>query len=627
MAARPTWKGYLKISLVNIPIKVFPATDAGATLSFNQLHGECQTRIQQKRWCPKCEREVPNTDIVKGFEFEKGRYVIVDEEDIEKVRVDSTRVINLEKFTDDTAIDPIYLERPYYLAPDGPVARDAFAVIREGMKGKAGIGKVALYGREYLVKVQPREQGLIMYTLRHANEIRSMDAIDELTDMPEKVKPEEVKLAKQVMGTFEGEVDLQEYRDDYQVGLREIIDAKIEGREIVAQEVEAPPKVVNLMDALRKSLDTISSQEESRGAGGADGGPTRSARGQGVRDRGLGIGHDEKTLADHAVGRSPRSSSPSPRPAQTRGVTAEDYFAFETLGDPRFSPDGSTIAFVVTTVDQKQNRRRSAIWSVPADGSREPSALTTRAAVVEQPAMEPGRQGDRLSVGAAGAGRRRDRYAAHAGVAAAARRRRGAARHEPAERRLQLPVVARRRPSSSSSAAAGRAIPRSRRATCGTTSTPTTSSTTAAGSTTSARISGSWTSRRAASTQLTSGDDWNDSDPQWSPDGRQIAFVSDRTGKAFDESQNTDVWVDRRERRPADEDFRSHERRQLAALVARRPDDRVRQLGAGEVAPEDLAGAERRRRSVAAGGRRPRPDSRRRCAGPRTAARSTSRPA
>jgi DNA end-binding protein Ku len=263
MAARPTWKGYLKISLVNIPIKVFPATDAGATLSFNQLHGECQTRIQQKRWCPKCEREVPNTDIVKGFEFEKGRYVVIDEEDVEKVRVDSTRVISLEKFTDDTAIDPIYLERPYYLAPDGPVARQAFAVIREGMKGKAGIGKVALYGREYLVKVQPREQGLIMYTLRHANEIRSMEAIEELTEMPDTVKPEEVKLAKQVMGTFEGEVDLQEYRDDYQVGLREIIDAKIEGREVVAPEVEAPPKVVNLMEALRKSLDSIGGKKKS----------------------------------------------------------------------------------------------------------------------------------------------------------------------------------------------------------------------------------------------------------------------------------------------------------------------------------------------------------------------------
>ena len=263
MAARPTWKGYLKISLVNIPIKVFPATDAGATLSFNQLHGECQTRIQQKRWCPHCEREVPNTDIVKGFEFEKGHYVVVDEEDIDKVRVQSTRVISLERFTDDAAIDPIYLERPYYLAPDGPVAKEAFAVIREGMKGKAGIGKVALYGREYLVKVQPREQGLVMYTLRHANEIRRMDAIDELGDMPVTMKADEVRLAQQVIGTFEGDVDFESYRDEYQAGLREIIDAKIEGREIVAQEIEAPPKVVNLMDALRKSLDTISSSKKS----------------------------------------------------------------------------------------------------------------------------------------------------------------------------------------------------------------------------------------------------------------------------------------------------------------------------------------------------------------------------
>ena len=266
MPARPTWKGYLKISLVNIPIKVFPATDAAATLSFNQLHGECQTRIQQKRWCPKCEREVPNTDIVKGFEFDKGRYVVVEEEDLQKVRVDSTRVIALEKFTPDTEIDPIYLERPYYLAPDGPVARDAFAVIREGMKGMAGIGKVALYGREYLVKVQPRDKGLVMYTLRHAAEIRSMEAIDELADMPSAVKPDEVKLAKQVMATFEGHADLDTYKDEYQVGLREIIDAKIEGREIVAPEVEAPPKVVNLMEALRKSLDSISAGKKTTAA-------------------------------------------------------------------------------------------------------------------------------------------------------------------------------------------------------------------------------------------------------------------------------------------------------------------------------------------------------------------------
>lgn len=262
MAARPTWKGYLKISLVNIPVKVFPATDASATISFNQLHAECQTRIQQKRWCPNCQKDVPNTDIVKGFEFEKGRWVVMNDEDVDKVRVDSTRVINLEKFTDDVEIDPIYLDKPYYLAPDGPVAKEAFAVIREGMKGKAGVGKVALYGREYLIKVQPREQGLVMYTLRHASEIRSMDAIDELADMPETVKPAEVALAQQVIGTFEGTIDLGDYRDDYQEGLRAIIDAKIAGREVVAPEVQEPPKVVNLMEALRKSLDSISATKK-----------------------------------------------------------------------------------------------------------------------------------------------------------------------------------------------------------------------------------------------------------------------------------------------------------------------------------------------------------------------------
>ena len=131
------------------------------------------------------------------------------------------------------------------------------------MQGKAGIGKVALYGREYLVKVQPRERGLIMYTLRHANEIRSMYAIEELADMPAQVKPQEVTLARQVMGTFEGELDFAGYKDEYQEGLREIIDAKVAGREVVMPEVEAPPKVVNLMEALRKSLDTISATKKA----------------------------------------------------------------------------------------------------------------------------------------------------------------------------------------------------------------------------------------------------------------------------------------------------------------------------------------------------------------------------
>jgi len=248
----------MKISLVNIPVRVFPATDSAASISFNQLHAECQTRIQQKRWCPKCEREVPLSEIAKGYEFEKGRYVIVEEEDIAKVRPESTRVIDLVQFTDASAIDPIYVDRPYYLAPDGQMALEAFAVMREGMKGKAGIGKLALYGREYLVAVLPKDKGLVMYTLRRAKEVRSMDNIEELGGVPAKVKPDEIKLAKQVIENFEGKLDLSEYRDAYQDELQRIIDAKIAGEEVVATEEQAPPKVVNLMDALRQSLDRVS---------------------------------------------------------------------------------------------------------------------------------------------------------------------------------------------------------------------------------------------------------------------------------------------------------------------------------------------------------------------------------
>ena len=258
MAARPTWKGYLKVSLVNVPIRVFPATDAAASVSFNQLHVECQSRIQQKKWCPVCDRELSKDEIVRGYQFAKNQYVIIEDEDIAKVRPESTKVIDLKRFTEVAEIDPIYFERPYYLAPDGNVAAEAFAVIREGMKGKAGIGKLAISGREYLVAVQPRGKGLVMFTMRQADEIRSMSAIDELDRVPDTVSPDEVRLAEQVIGNFEGELNLSDYRDEYEAQLREIIDAKVAGREVVAPAEEVPEKVVDLMEALRRSLDSVS---------------------------------------------------------------------------------------------------------------------------------------------------------------------------------------------------------------------------------------------------------------------------------------------------------------------------------------------------------------------------------
>ena len=262
MASRATWKGYLKISLVNIPIKVFPATESSGTISFNQLHGECRTRIQQKRWCPQCNREVPHSEIVKGYEFEKGRYVVMEDEDFDKVRPESTRVIDLVQFAEDSAIDPMYVDRTYYLAPDGGMAADAFAVMRDGMAGKVGVGKLALYGREYLVAVRPYQRGIVMHTLHHAAEIRGIDAIEELNAVPAKVRPEEIKLARQVIDTFHAPLNLSDYKDEYRAGLQTIIDAKIAGEEIVAPTIDAPPRVVNLMDALKKSLDAVSSAKK-----------------------------------------------------------------------------------------------------------------------------------------------------------------------------------------------------------------------------------------------------------------------------------------------------------------------------------------------------------------------------
>jgi DNA end-binding protein Ku len=249
-------EGFLKISLVNIPIKVFPASESAGSISFHQLHAECQTRIQQKRWCPQCEREVPHSEIVKGYEFEKGRYVVLGDEDFNKVRPESTRVIDLVQFADESTIDPMYVDRTYYLAPDGGMASDAFAVMREGMKGKVGVGKLALYGRGYLLAVSPYQRGIIMHTLHHAAEMRGIDAVEELSSVPSKVKPEEIKLAKQVIGTFEGPLNLADYKDEYREGLQRIIDKKIAGEEVVAPTLDA-----------RSCYESHGRPQEERGCG------------------------------------------------------------------------------------------------------------------------------------------------------------------------------------------------------------------------------------------------------------------------------------------------------------------------------------------------------------------------
>jgi DNA end-binding protein Ku len=264
MAARPTWKGALKISLVTIPIKVFPATESSAAISFNQLHSVCQSRVGQKRWCASCDRNVPTAEIVKGFEFEKGKYVVLLEDELDAVQPPSTRLIDLTLFADASELEPTSIDRSYYLAPDGERAAEAFAVLQIAMRHRVGIGKLALYGREYLVAVRPASMPasatpqtvLMLHTLHHAAELRSVDAIDEL-QTGTRAPVDQVKVAQHVIAALVGPLDLADFTDAYQADLRQLIDAKIAGDEIVIPTPVASPAILSLKAALEQSLQAV----------------------------------------------------------------------------------------------------------------------------------------------------------------------------------------------------------------------------------------------------------------------------------------------------------------------------------------------------------------------------------
>ncbi len=268
MASRATWKGVLKIALVTIPIKVFPATESSATMSFNQLHDACKTRIQQKKWCPTCKCEVATEAIVSGFEFVAGQYVEVLDEEKKAVEPTSTHVIDLTQFADALELEPYAIQRSYYLAPDGPLAAEAFAVMRVAMRGWVGIGKVGMYGREYLAAVRPAvvpasatpQDVLMLHTLHHAAELRSVETIDDL-QVVARATDGQVRLAREVIAAFMQPLDLGDFTDDYQVGLRQIVDAKIAGNEIVMPPLADAPPTLPLLEALTQSLATVSAKK------------------------------------------------------------------------------------------------------------------------------------------------------------------------------------------------------------------------------------------------------------------------------------------------------------------------------------------------------------------------------
>lgn len=252
---RSIWKGHIRFSLVTIPIRVYSAIDQAETIRFNQLHKDCNGPIGYDKKCKKCNQVVTMQEIVKGYQYEPDQYVVIEPADFDKLRLESTRVIEIEGFVDSAEVHPTLYEVPYFAGPDTPVAARAYALLCEALKqsGKVGVGKVVLREREDAVIIAPHEKGLILYKLRYPKEVRRIQDVPELDALP-KVEPDQLKLARQLMDTMSTNMESIDIRDRYNEALKEIIDAKVQGREIVTA-AEEPPPVVDIMAALKESID------------------------------------------------------------------------------------------------------------------------------------------------------------------------------------------------------------------------------------------------------------------------------------------------------------------------------------------------------------------------------------
>jgi DNA end-binding protein Ku len=262
MAPRASWTGYLRLSLVTIPVRLYNAISSTSKVSLNQLHKNCNLRLRQQMVCPE-HGKVEKEDIVKGYEFEKDRYVVVDEADLEKIRLETTKTIDLMQFVDAGELDPIYFNTPYYVAPDGPVAEEGFRILREAMRqaNKIAIGQVVISSKEQVVALKVQERGLVLNTLHYAEEIRNTASyFEEIKNGG--VDKNQLALAEQLVNSYTTAFDASKFTDRYQNALLEVIKGKIAGSQpVVAQRVEAG-KVINLMDALKQSLAQSAAQKK-----------------------------------------------------------------------------------------------------------------------------------------------------------------------------------------------------------------------------------------------------------------------------------------------------------------------------------------------------------------------------
>lgn len=256
MAARPSWKGYLKLSLVSCPVQLYPGTTSTEKISFNLLHKDTLNRVRMVPTDPELG-PVERADLVKGYPVDKDRYIVVEDDELSALQIESSKTIDVEGFVAPESIGPLWLDAPYYVAPDGAVAAEAFFVIREAIaqSGKTGLARVTIGSRERLVAMTDCDGGIALFTLREAKEVRRpSEVFGELEPPP--IPSEMLELALEIVKRKSVEFDPTTYEDRYQKALRELIQAKLAGATPVqAKAAPEPGKVINIMDALKKSLE------------------------------------------------------------------------------------------------------------------------------------------------------------------------------------------------------------------------------------------------------------------------------------------------------------------------------------------------------------------------------------
>lgn len=279
MPPRPSWKGFLRISLVTCPIALYPATTASERISFNRINRNTGQRVRQLNVDGKTGEKVDSGDIVKGYEIDKGRYVLIEDEELDAIQIDATRIINVTQFVEASEVDPLYFDAPYYMAPEGTIPEETYRVIRTAMEdtGTAGIGTIVLSSRERRVLISPKGRGLTMTTLRTGREVRSAEAYYEgVGDAP--FDKELLRMAKQLIDSRRQAFQPSEFVDKYEEALRGLLQAKMKGEKPIYAPVDAPAAIIDLMAALKESLERDSGVRKPAARGKREKAPAPAAR-------------------------------------------------------------------------------------------------------------------------------------------------------------------------------------------------------------------------------------------------------------------------------------------------------------------------------------------------------------